>query len=312
MTESLNTLGPPTLLQGILARPWWREYRKPHQRFSVTTRDGVGLQGVHIDNGHETLVVYCHGFLSSKNFLAVPRFMEMLSEDVDVIAFDFRGHGESGGASTLGERECSDVDAVVDYARAEGYRRIFLAGSSMGGAVAIRYAADSQEIAGVVTVGAFARGEFSYAARKALEFFDWPVTHTLVQAARRTRVESTALGSAPADVVHKLSPRPLLLIHGEYDLLVPVHHAFELYERAGDPKELVVIPRASHDIANLNRKTKERIIDWIRSSESKDLGPGAQDLVRFGHGESSERGSGAAPLAGNRNRSEGPCSIDKS
>jgi pimeloyl-ACP methyl ester carboxylesterase len=272
----------PILVQGIFVRQWWRDYASPHERFRVTTRDGVGLRGVHLKTGHDTLVIYCHGFLSSKNFIAVPRFAELLADDVDVIAFDFRGHGESEGASTLGEVELLDVDAVVDYARGVGYRRIILAGSSMGGAVEIRYAASSQEVAGVVTVGAFARGEFSFVARRALGFFDWPVTHSVVRSARRTRVESVALRSAPIDVVHQLTPRPLLLIHGENDLLVPVRHAYELYARACEPKDLIVIPRGSHDVSNLNRRTKDWIIEWIGKSEASDLLPSPQNEAQFG------------------------------
>ena len=257
----------PILVQGLFVRGWWREYSMPHQRFWVTTRDGVALRGVHLRGGKDTLLVYCHGFLSSKNFITVPHFLELLAEEADVIAFDFRGHGESEGESTLGERELLDVDAVLDYARGVAYRRVFLIGSSMGGAVAIRYAASSSALSGVVTIGAFARGEFSFAAERALKFFDWQVTHSVVRAARRTRVASIALPSAPIEVVQRISPRPLLLIHGRLDPLVPVRHAHELYARAREPKKLIVIPRGSHDIPNLNRRTKEWIVDWIEETD---------------------------------------------
>ncbi len=257
----------PILVQGLFVRRWWHDYVKPHEPFKVTTRDGVALRGVHLRNENDTLLIYCHGFLSSKNFIAVPRFVELLAEDADVIAFDFRGHGESEGASTLGERELLDIDAVLDYARGFDYRRILLLGSSMGGAAAIRYGASSPDVAGVVTIGAFARGEFSFAAGRALKFFDWQVTHSVVRAARRTRVASIALPSAPIDVVQRLSPRPLLLIHGRLDPLVPVRHAHELYAQAREPKKLIVIPRGSHDIPNLNRQTKEWIVTWIKETD---------------------------------------------
>ncbi len=224
------------------------------------------LRGVHLQTGHATLIIYCHGFLSSKNYYAVSRFVELLAEEADALAFDFRGHGESEGATTLGEREVLDLDAVVAYTQKFNYRQIYVVGSSMGGAVAIRYAAQAVDIAGVATIGAFAHGQFTPMAMQALKFLHWPVTHYMLRATRQARIESFIPHSRPLDAVQQLSPRPLLLIHGEFDPLIPVSHARALYERAGEPKELIVIPHGGHDIPNLNPRTRDRIFRWIRSS----------------------------------------------
>jgi len=258
-----KTTEPLALPRSPLTRFWRREYNRPHARFQVTTRDGVTLRGVHLQTGHPTLVIYCHGFLSSKNYTVVPRFVELLAEKADALAFDFRGHGESDGATTLSEREVSDLDAVIEYARGFDYRRIYLVGSSMGGAVSIRYAAESPVIAGVATIGAFAYPDFTPMATQALKFLRLPVTHRVLWLARQARVESFAPRAQPLDAVARLSPRPLLLIHGEFDPLVPLSHARALYERAGEPKELIVIRHGSHDIPNLNARTRDWIIRWI-------------------------------------------------
>lgn len=186
----------------------------------------------------------------------------MLAEDFDALAFDFRGHGDSQGGTTLGEQEVEDVGAVVNYAKQFDYRRVILMGSSMGGAVAIRYAGTHEDVDGVVTIGAFAHGNFSSIALQGLRLLELPVTHRLLRELRRTRIRSYESRSAPADVVENISPRPLLLIHGERDPLIPVSHARELYARAREPKQLIVIPRGSHDIPNLNRRTKEWIVEW--------------------------------------------------
>lgn len=247
---------------GLFARPSYRGFNKPHRRISVTTTDGIALEGVHLHAGKDTLVIYCHGFLSSKNYLVIPRFVEMLAEDFDALAFDFRGHGDSQGGTTLGEQEVEDVGAVVNYAKQFDYRRVILMGSSMGGAVAIRYAGTHEDVDGVVTIGAFAHGNFSSIALQGLRLLELPVTHRLLRELRRTRIRSYESRSAPADVVENISPRPLLLIHGERDPLIPVSHARELYARAREPKQLIVIPRGSHDIPNLNRRTKEWIVEW--------------------------------------------------
>lgn len=50
----------------------------------------------------------------------------------------------------------------------------------------------------------------------------------------------------PQDVVHRIAPRPLLVVHGERNRLHHPEEARALYERAGDPRELVFLPEAGH------------------------------------------------------------------
>jgi fermentation-respiration switch protein FrsA (DUF1100 family) len=51
---------------------------------------------------------------------------------------------------------------------------------------------------------------------------------------------------APIDYVKKISPRPLLLVHGDKDETVPVEQAERLYAEAGEPKQKVILPGAGH------------------------------------------------------------------
>ncbi len=50
----------------------------------------------------------------------------------------------------------------------------------------------------------------------------------------------------PEDVVHLIAPRPVLFIHAERDMMVPITEAESIYAKAGAPKELIVLPGASH------------------------------------------------------------------
>lgn len=254
-----------------LRAPLWRAYRKPHTPFQVVTRDGVELRGVHLNDDHPTLVIYCHGFLSGKNYLHIQRWAELLADDMDVMTFDFRGHGESGGATTMGEKELFDLDAVVQYARRFGYQRIVVMGSSMGGAVAIRYATDAAGVDGVITMGAFAHGSFGIWALSGLRLLQLPLSRAVMRHAYATRIERAQPPYAPRDFVAQISPRPLLLLHGEYDSLIPLAHARELYANARDPKELYVIPRGTHDLENLNAATKKLIVQWLEIKQKTGL-----------------------------------------
>jgi fermentation-respiration switch protein FrsA (DUF1100 family) len=56
-----------------------------------------------------------------------------------------------------------------------------------------------------------------------------------------------------ADPLHwigKISPRPVFLIHGKQDVYIPEAEVERLYDAAGDPKTLWVVPQAGHRRAN--------------------------------------------------------------
>lgn len=57
------------------------------------------------------------------------------------MTFSFRGHGRSGGRSTVGDKEVLDLEAAVEWARSLGHSRVVTVGFSMGGSVVLRHAA---------------------------------------------------------------------------------------------------------------------------------------------------------------------------
>lgn len=86
-------------------------------------------------------MVLAHGFTGSVDRPAVLRAAEVFAQRAAVITFSFRGHGRSGGRSTVGDREVLDLAAAVSWARSLGHRRIVTVGFSMGGSVVLRHAA---------------------------------------------------------------------------------------------------------------------------------------------------------------------------
>ncbi|TGZ02540.1 alpha/beta hydrolase [Streptomyces rhizosphaericola] len=86
-------------------------------------------------------IVVAHGFTGSVDRPAVRRAARVFSQRAAVITFSFRGHGRSGGRSTVGDREVLDLAAAVGWARALGHSRVVTVGFSMGGSVALRHGA---------------------------------------------------------------------------------------------------------------------------------------------------------------------------
>jgi fermentation-respiration switch protein FrsA (DUF1100 family) len=66
---------------------------------------------------------------------------------------------------------------------------------------------------------------------------------------------------------HLIAPRPLLVIHGTTDVLLPPRYAQEVYDRAGEPKELVWIETSNHvelyDQAPYVPQALEHLIPWL-------------------------------------------------
>ncbi|MER5974702.1 alpha/beta hydrolase [Streptomyces sp. NPDC002055] len=86
-------------------------------------------------------MVVAHGFTGALDRPAVRRAARALAWHAMVITFSFRGHGRSGGRSTLGDREVLDLAAAVRWARSLGHTRVATVGFSMGGSVVLRHAA---------------------------------------------------------------------------------------------------------------------------------------------------------------------------
>src|ERR1700684_1141495 len=107
---------------------------------TLVTEDGVPIDAVHLPGPKDLAIIIAHGFTLSWQRPRVWRIANQFNQTAGVITFDFRGHGRSGGLSTLGDLEIKDLDVAVGYARELGYQRIAAVGFSMGSSVVLRYA----------------------------------------------------------------------------------------------------------------------------------------------------------------------------
>ncbi|HEU5101416.1 MAG TPA: alpha/beta fold hydrolase, partial [Roseiflexaceae bacterium] len=110
-------------------------YSVPSKPFQVTTTDAVRVKGSLLTRGRRSGLVVCHGFGSTHRSVPMVWLAEALYEHWDVLAFDWRGYGRSGGLSSLGGAEALDLQAVVGFARAQGYTKVGIVGESMGGLI---------------------------------------------------------------------------------------------------------------------------------------------------------------------------------
>jgi pimeloyl-ACP methyl ester carboxylesterase len=77
----------------------------------------------------------------------------------------------------------------------------------------------------------------------------------------------------PETVVDRIAPRPLLLIHGEENRLHLPEESRELYRRAGEPKELVLLEGSGHTEWMFdNHSTFQRVVNLVRDFLNESLG----------------------------------------
>jgi pimeloyl-ACP methyl ester carboxylesterase len=81
-----------------------------------------------------------------------------------------------------------------------------------------------------------------------------------------TVVGVAALSSQTAgtDLVDHLSPRPLLLIHGTDDEILPDACSHDIYLRAKDPKEILLYKGCRHGLDECRTAVDDDLLEWIR------------------------------------------------
>ncbi|MFF3375513.1 alpha/beta hydrolase [Streptomyces sp. NPDC002680] len=259
--------------------------RTPLRRF-LSTDDGVTIDAVYEPGGvvydastpssdHLAFVV-AHGFTGDVDRPHVRRVAEAFAQYGAVVTFSFRGHGASGGRSTVGDREVLDLAAAVRWARELGHTRVATVGFSMGGSVVLRHAAlygpkhegrtDAVSDA-VVSVSAPAR--WYYRGTAPMRRVHWLVTRPegrlVGRYGLRTRIHHrdwNPVPLSPVEAVPRIAPTPLLIVHGDRDGYFPVDHPRMLAEAAGDAGELWLEPGMGHAEHAADDELLRRIGDW--------------------------------------------------
>jgi pimeloyl-ACP methyl ester carboxylesterase len=179
-------------------------------------------------------VVVLHGAASKKDshwdYLRV-----CAAHGIDALAFDARGHGESGGA--LDGRALDDVARMADFLRVRaGVLDVALRGASMGGYFALAAALEARAGAVVSICPASASG-LSVGVRA--RYFPFEADRDGVVALLQDHDEFDAARAIEAAGI------PLMLMHAEGDEVVPVEHTRELAEVAPSA-DVVIVPGGHH------------------------------------------------------------------
>jgi uncharacterized protein len=215
-----------------------------------STGDNIPLKGWYIDSPGDKVILVMHGRNNNRAGGALPRIMKGLYDrGYDALAFDFRAHGESGGERySLGLQETRDVDGALRYLEGRGVTEVGGLGFSMGAATALLAAPDHPQMKVLVSDSSFANltALLDKELPKASGLPGFFNPGILFMGKLLYGLDLTA--TKPVESLPRLNDRPLFLIHGTEDALVPVSHAYDLQKAAtGNPNlEFWVVEGAGH------------------------------------------------------------------
>ncbi|MEV0223373.1 alpha/beta fold hydrolase [Streptomyces sp. NPDC050704] len=261
-----------------------RSSKEALRRF-LRTVDGVTIDAAY-DPGkgasNEFVIVLAHGFTGDLERPHVRRAAAAFAQYAAVVTFSFRGHGASGGRSTVGDREVLDLAAAIQWARELGHTRVATVGFSMGGSVVLRHAAlraaaaeepaEHEGRAGAhtdVVVSVSAPARWYYRGTAPMRRVHWLVTRPVGRAVGRyglrTRIHHrdwNPVPSSPVESVPLIAPTPLLIVHGDRDGYFPVDHPRMLAAAAGGHAELWLEPGMGHAENAAEDELLRRIGEW--------------------------------------------------
>jgi dipeptidyl aminopeptidase/acylaminoacyl peptidase len=218
------------------------------QSIRFERRDGTELAGWYLPSANRAAVVLTHGTNADRSQM-LPELRVLAAAGFGALAFDWPGDGQSGGTIHWDHGERDALVAAIDWLSVRPEvdpTRIGGLGFSMGGYVMTQVASADTRLRAVI-LESFPS---DFAAYTRYQHRRWgPLSRLPAEwAIRRSGMDTGEL--PPGRVIGRIAPRPLLIIGGTDDPVIPPDFLRKNYDAAGAPKGWWLVPGAHHgDIA---------------------------------------------------------------
>jgi dipeptidyl aminopeptidase/acylaminoacyl peptidase len=205
---------------GMILRAW---YLAPQNGVVIILLPGLG--GGRDGMLHEGTILARHGY--------------------GLLMTEMRSCAHPEGLTTLGYYEAKDLKEAVTWVLGQsGVEHVGVLGYSLGGITATMGSAKDERIQAVVAEGGFYDLAADVTNEGGTNSLWERIMFQAILVCFRLETGVNARDVSPISVIDRISPRPLLLIYGELE--TGETHPQEQLERAGEPKDLWVVPGARH------------------------------------------------------------------
>jgi dipeptidyl aminopeptidase/acylaminoacyl peptidase len=221
----------------------------PYEEVAFQTSDQLILRGWFFPAVEEDAPAILYAPATSNDLRSgISLVLPLHNAGYHVLLFSYRGHGFSDGnrfGFTYGALESKDVDAAVSFLhKTKGIQRIGAVGHSVGAVSTILSAARNPNIDAVVAASPFNTMEEIWETNRPV-MFPKPLLDLSMRISE-LRKGFTRDQIRPEDVIAKIAPRPILIIHGSEDKRITNEQALRLYNTAQEPKRMWLVEGASH------------------------------------------------------------------
>ena len=247
------------------------DYDLGYENVTFKSTDNIILKGwlIKSDNPKGTIIM-THGYNSNRGNINISKYFH--DNNYNVLMFDFRGHGESGGNYiSMGYYEANDVLGAIKYLKSRndlGSKDVYGLGYSMGAAALIFAEEKQSSFKGLILESTYSDLYQNTANRfkRVYGFPKFPFATSLTFFGGIV-LGVNAFSISPSNSIKNIHI-PVLLIHDENDDGVTLQDARLIYENANQPKELWIVKGANHTGAYDTDPTKynNKILSFLRES----------------------------------------------
>ncbi|MDG3002308.1 alpha/beta hydrolase [Paludisphaera mucosa] len=247
----------------------------PGETIRVTAADGVELAGRWVPAERPTgrVMILIHGFIDGPAMMLLDRGPAILARGWSVAAIDLRGYGASQGPySSFGGREADDLHAWLDALAGlvppgEPFVPVVW-GRSMGAAIALRAAVEDDRVRALVLEAPMVDLQASVATFMRKRKLPMAPALSRLVVRRAGKIAGTSLARPRALEMAPRFDRPVIVVHGRDDDLIPTALARRLADAFPTPAPFLEVPGAKHaDVARVGgRPLLEEVLDFVDRS----------------------------------------------
>ena len=248
----------------------WFEEQTP-EILEINSFDDLTLKAQYIEQDHPKKVILAHGFNQSSDDMGK---LTKLYYDLgfDILLPDARGHGESEGDYIgYGWHDRLDyIDWIQLLIDDYGAEQIVLHGHSMGAATVLMTSGETlpDEVQAIIADSSYStvQEELVHQLKHIYNLPPFPLLN-VTSMVTKVRAGYTFKEASAIDQVRK-NTRPLFIIHGNNDDLVPTEMGHQIYEAAGGDKELWIVPDSGHTKAFdiVTQEFQDRVENFITNA----------------------------------------------